>query len=504
MTQKKAFDSLDRDCLWYKLLALGIHGRFYKAIQSLYTNVSCAVRVNGNLSDWFSVDKGVKQGCLLSPALFSVYINSLACELNDLQLGVDCDGRNVSLLMYADDVVLIAPSSDHLQSMLDRVSSWCSRWRLEINQDKTKVIHFRTPSRPLTAHTFTLCNLDIDTTDSYKYLGLVFHEHLDLRQTTKMVAQAATRGLGKMISRFKSCGFNVYDCFTELFDACVMPVSLYGAGIWGHKISTIQNRACRYFLGVPTQSPNVGTRGEMGWMSTFSKSRYEVTRLWCRLVNMDDDDRLTKHIFHWSKRLSSPRCKNWAYFARALFDRLGIPDIFNASRLVSRQILRETLESLSNIDHDDWYIALWNDKNNVNGNKLRRYRLFKQRACVEPYMLLNLHRLQRRSLAMLRIGVLPLHVETGRYYGTPLCDRKCTLCSHDCIENEIHFLIDCSLYSDQRQALFKKACELDGSFLQLSQQGKFISLMSEPRLQPVLCKTVNLMFNRRRIFVKRN
>ena len=73
-TPKKAFDSINRDCLWYKLQKVGIKGRMFKAITSLYTDVECAVRVNGTLSNFFKVPNGVKQGCLLSPSLFSVYI----------------------------------------------------------------------------------------------------------------------------------------------------------------------------------------------------------------------------------------------------------------------------------------------------------------------------------------------------------------------------------------------------------------------------------------------
>ena len=59
---KKAFDTVDRDCLWYKLLKIGIHGNCLKAIQSLYKSVSCTVKINDNFTEWFKVNMGVKQG----------------------------------------------------------------------------------------------------------------------------------------------------------------------------------------------------------------------------------------------------------------------------------------------------------------------------------------------------------------------------------------------------------------------------------------------------------
>ena len=82
---KKAFDTVDRTLLWYKLQALGIRGEFLSAVQSFYTGVPCTVRVNSDNTPWFDVSSGVKQGCILSPTLFSIFINDVASKINDLK-----------------------------------------------------------------------------------------------------------------------------------------------------------------------------------------------------------------------------------------------------------------------------------------------------------------------------------------------------------------------------------------------------------------------------------
>ncbi|XP_071123934.1 uncharacterized protein [Mytilus edulis] len=119
---RKAFDSVPRNLLWFKLRKFGISGKFLSALQSLYENVRCTVRVNDRHTPWFNVDCGVKQGCLLSPTLFAAYINDLTERINNLDCGVRIDDTMLSILLYADDIALIAPDEESLQKMLDTVS----------------------------------------------------------------------------------------------------------------------------------------------------------------------------------------------------------------------------------------------------------------------------------------------------------------------------------------------------------------------------------------------
>ena len=79
---RKVFDTVQRDFVWYKLMKIGINGHILEAIQSLYANVQSTVKVNEMFSPWSPVLNGVRQGCKISPTLFSVYINDLAQEIN--------------------------------------------------------------------------------------------------------------------------------------------------------------------------------------------------------------------------------------------------------------------------------------------------------------------------------------------------------------------------------------------------------------------------------------
>ena len=245
----KAYDRINRTLLWYKLTKLGINGKMLNSLKSLYEQVTCSVRINGTHSKWFNVKTGMKQGCILSPQLFNMFANDLVHAINALNCGLPYSGDDrVSILLHADD------NETNMQTMLDCLDQWCITWGLTINYLKSKALHVRAASAPRTEYNFVCGNSPLERTDQYKYLGVIFTEHLDFMQMSKVVAQSASRALGLLISKDKYFGGMPYECFTKCYDATVQSVIEYSAAIWGTKpfssISAVQNRACHYFLGL--------------------------------------------------------------------------------------------------------------------------------------------------------------------------------------------------------------------------------------------------------------
>lgn len=140
---KKAYDRVWRGGLWKRLWDSGVRGRIWRVLRNLYEDVQSCCKVGAGRTDWFDVDVGVRQGCGLSPVLFNIFINGLGVAIKDLGLGVKIDdGNKLSLLLYADDICVIANSKNELQRMMDAVSLYTRRWRFEINMKKTKVVVF--------------------------------------------------------------------------------------------------------------------------------------------------------------------------------------------------------------------------------------------------------------------------------------------------------------------------------------------------------------------------
>ena len=103
----------------------------YNALISLYKTVKSCVRLNGLSTDFFDMKWVLKQGCLLSPLLFNLYINDLVSDMNQLNSGIDIDGAKVCILLYTDNVILIADTEEELQRLRNCLDLWTMVWLVD-------------------------------------------------------------------------------------------------------------------------------------------------------------------------------------------------------------------------------------------------------------------------------------------------------------------------------------------------------------------------------------
>ena len=501
---RKAFDSVIRGYLWQKVEGLGVHGSFLGALKAMYSSVLSSVRVNDKLSEWFSVDKGVKQGCLLSPALFSIYINDLILEINGLGIGIQCDSRMISTLVYADDIILLAEKELDLQKLLDVVQTWCSKWGISINTQKSNVIHFRKKGKrfPRTDFNFLVGAEPITLTHTYKYLGFWVNEHWDMVESVNHVITNANRSLSRLISKSRSAGGFPYSAFTKLFQSLVVTVVDYSAGLWGFKfhskIQVIQNRAMRFFLNVNMNVPIAALQGEMGWVPMRVHIRLAVLRLWHRLCTLPDG-RLTGDIFRWSCNLADSGVHNWAADARDLLKETQFnPDLMLFNR---KDFLDSAWNALTDSELQEWKRFLWTfPRGSETTGRLRLYREIKPLPMAEAFVTGPIPADWRRVMAALRMGCLPLEVETGRFgcAARPLQQRVCKLCSTD-VENEEHFLLHCHALKEERKDLFNAMCKTEGNkFLCLNATTKVLLILKLAQQPRQICKLVFSMYSKRR------
>ncbi len=155
------------ELLLYKLILNNVDGKRYKAIKTLYTNTSSAIKLNMYQTEWFVFTSGVRQGDILSITLFSVFINDLAHEIKSMNIGISIDNIQVAILLYVDDIIFLADNKVDLQKMLDKLNEWCEKWYMSVNLNKTKVLHFMNMRQKCTNVSFFLGDNSIEPV--YRY-----------------------------------------------------------------------------------------------------------------------------------------------------------------------------------------------------------------------------------------------------------------------------------------------------------------------------------------------
>ena len=198
----KAFDLVNRDLLWYKLLIHNILGKIYWVVWSLYKSTLYCIILSNLYTNWFKVDSGVRQGHNLSPTLFGIFISNLAIEIQNLGLGTTVGDRKVPILLYANDIVILAQNEENLQIMLNKLNEWCEKWQLTINNENSQVVHFRKREKSENNFSFNIGSMNIKTVERYKYLGVTLNENFDFRKSAQELVEAG-QTLGDLISKFK-------------------------------------------------------------------------------------------------------------------------------------------------------------------------------------------------------------------------------------------------------------------------------------------------------------
>ena len=138
---------MDRGLLWQKLGQAQVTGKVLRIIQNLYQKTEACVRVNGEISDIFDCNIGVRKGDNLSPLLFIIFLNDFntfrQSGFEGIRLTPDQNSnlrtlRKLYSLLHADDTILLSETEEDMQRALDATTKYCYENKMTINASKTK------------------------------------------------------------------------------------------------------------------------------------------------------------------------------------------------------------------------------------------------------------------------------------------------------------------------------------------------------------------------------
>ena len=271
---RKAYDTVPHGALFYKLRRYGVTGKTYAFLHRLYEASTLRIRIGDSLSEPIRLQRGLRQGCPLSPILFSIFINDILPEKPNREYPWD---PTVECLLYADDLCLFARTPHRLQQLMDAVSVWTLRWHMTVGVNKCGVMRFpkhshsrrrkellrkdriyreeMVPSEELSdtsvndawedelsdpwdprederARTWLLQGQAIPVVDHYTYLGLEITPSLDRTVMITKRANAANRMLWLLRPLLVNQSIPL-PIRADIVRTKLLPCCTYGAEVWG-------------------------------------------------------------------------------------------------------------------------------------------------------------------------------------------------------------------------------------------------------------------------------
>lgn len=459
---KKAFDSVWRDKLLVTAWEIGIRGNIFNIISNMYNNVHGKVHFGDIHTDTFDIDEGLKQGCVLSPILFCIYINELARGIRDKNIGAHIYGVQIGCLFWADDVVLIGDTEKDLNALLNAASEFSNKYKLNFNYEKSNVVVIGkklNEDKP-----WKLGRSVIKETNAYKYLGVNIGRNLSDHVHIEEVIHKGNR----LIAYIKSL-INNQDDFNRvyygdlLWKTIGLPCINYACSVWvcsesdTKRIEGLQLQMARSILRACRNTAKEALYGELGWDSVSSIQDRHRIKYFNRLLNMEND-RWPKLLLNAFFLTSSNHSRNmhaqWKWLTH-IHDTLtfcGLDHMFS----INRPINKNWAESFINIQHElnnnDWYEKALTKKT------LRDYCKYKSVPNMEKYLLdaTDFYGCALKFKARTNTLQLEYNIKSWSSNGN---SGICKLCKVNLIEDTDHFMFSCTSLNVIRDQVFITLCD---------------------------------------------
>lgn len=249
----KAFDSVNRDALWKILAKIGCPQKYINIVRLLHDDMNGMVLVNNNPGENFEISAGVKQGCVIAPTLFSIFVGTILHLVEGkLPKGIEIEYRtdgglfnpnrlraktkvsttSIIELQYADDNVVLAKTEEDLQAILNAFDEAYTSIGLSLNTQKTQILHQPKPNSISTRPIITVQGKALQSIEHFPYLGSHLSSNANVDAEIQHRLKCASMTFGRLRARvFDNHNISVQ---TKLYvyQATVIPSLTYGCESW--------------------------------------------------------------------------------------------------------------------------------------------------------------------------------------------------------------------------------------------------------------------------------
>ena len=239
--------------MWKLLTNLGTPPKLTGLFRQLYTDARSCVRVNNTDSDTFTINSGVRQGCVAAPELFNCVIDHVMEKVLERVPEVQLGSYRLADLEYADDTALLQGSLQNIRRALDVFKDEAQKLGLSVNWDKTEIMRIGDGPDP---ENLTYDDIEVKFVTSFRYLGSILNNKGDLKpeiSRRRALATSVMQSLSRPLWRHRHISQKTK---LRIYNACVLSVLLYGAESWPlnatleARIDGFDSRALRRLEGI--------------------------------------------------------------------------------------------------------------------------------------------------------------------------------------------------------------------------------------------------------------
>ena len=458
----------------------------------MYSNDVCKIKIDGWLSEDILPNQGVRQGCVLSPLLFNIFLADLPLIFNNEHIAPNIDENNkLSCLLWADDLIFLSLSEVGLNNMLHKLSKYNEENGIELNVGKTKCMTFNKTGR-LVRRLFKYRDENIESVREYKYLGFLITPSGEISTGLHDLKDRAARALSHLKTKMGYLFRKHISITLKLFDTLIKPILMYMSDFWGclklpknNPFEIFQNKFLKQLLGVQVQTTNIGVLLETGRIPLSIFAKKNCIKNWSRISR-----NICNTIVQKSYQNSLSKDIGWSNNIKQELATVGLYEMFITHRDNETPAEMQLFRRLVDIFHQSTFVAI-----NKCDSKLRTYGLMKTKIGYEEYLSRISSINDRRALTKFRLSNHSLMIEKGRHLGINKNARFCKFCL-DKVEDEKHFLITCKTFDFHRKTLFQIANNNLLYFDRFNDNAKFIALLNNPKVTQItssyLCKTLEI------------
>ena len=422
-----AFDLVSRRLLFKKLIRLGISAVMLNALIAIYVSSKSVMQHNTEFSDYVVLLAGVKQGAAPSGLLYIAYTLGLI-DIFDNSFNPEPLICMYHLLMHADDIMLLATSRVLMVEKVQCLMRFCNENFIRLQMSKCAVMCVNSDRvedhEPVITQT-----MELKSTNCEVYLGSSITNSYKLIDDVNADIKMRNVNVIKYFAFLRNNSNAPIEVKVQVLDACVTTAVLNNAETWANtkidRLEVLHRRMLKAVLGIGVTTCTEFPYIELGVPSIRTRILMKQWEFWRKMAELDNDTPL-KQVIETGTRHKLKEIKHY----------VGLATKYSSKDEIKEEFFDKTRESIRKKADDG-------------RSKYLTYLQVNPNLETPTYYDEIINYRQVSMVAKLRVSMHNLQIEMGRRTGTDRNLRLC-ICQED-VEDELHFLTQCTLYNEIRQ-----------------------------------------------------